>query len=348
VTAPTVVKAGRRDGPREETSLLAFVSILLLHRRVIITCGLAGTALFGAMAATSAERYVSRASFVVRGNNSPVEVPGGNAALRAFAQSSEFSQSVNFYSDLPKAKSIALPVAEKTYTTADGQKKTLAQIYEIEETDPRKATTLAAERLIDDVASTIYSRSGVIGMTVKSTDPAVAQQLAVNILAELNAYGGTRRQQQAVEERRFIEKLLADARGRLDRAEEDLAAFQRSNREYEQSPTRRLAFDRLSRNVNMQQQIYTAMQQAYEQARIEEVRDPSALNIVEPPDVPAEPEREAALRRTLLGLVGGLLVGIVIAFLRQRAAESRIERTSGYLRFSEALRSWEEPRIPAG
>ena len=339
MSAPPVIKAGRRDGPREETSLLAFLSILLLHRRIIVTCALGGTALFGALAATSAERFVSRASFVVRGNRAPVEVPGGNAALRAFAQSSEFSQSVNFYSDLVKAKSIALPVAAKTYTTSDGQKKSLAQVYGIEEQDPQKATAMAAERLIEDIGSSIYSRSGVVGMSVKSTDPAVAQQVSVNILAELNAYGGARRQQQAVEERQFIERLLAEARAKLDQAEEELAAFQRSNREFEQSPSRRLAFDRLSRNVYMQQQVYTAMQQGYEQARIEEVRDPSALNIVEPPDLPPEPERAAALRVTLLGLVGGLLVGIVVAFLRQRAAESKSERTTGYLRFSEALRS---------
>ena len=334
-----MIRAGRTDGPREETSLLAFFSILLLHRRLIVTCGLAGTALIGAIAMASAEKYISRASFVVKGSRSPVEVPGGNAALRAFASASEFSQSVNFYSDLVKAKSVTSPVASKTYTTSAGQKQTLAQIYGIEETDPRKATTLASLRLIEDISSNIYSRSGVVGVAVKATDPLVAQQLATNILAEIDAYGGTRRQQQAIEERRFIEQLLAEARGRLDRAEEDLAAFQRNNREYEQSPPLRLAYDRLSRNVFMQQQVYTAMQQGWEQARIEEVRDPSALNVVEPPDLPAEPEREAALRKTLLGLVGGLMLGIVIAFIRQRAAESKASGTTGYLRFSEALRA---------
>jgi uncharacterized protein involved in exopolysaccharide biosynthesis len=334
-----VIRAGRREGPREETSLLAFLSILLLHRRLIVTSALAGTALFGIFAATSAERYISRASFVVKGSRAPIEVPGGSAALRAFAAAGEFSQSVNFYADLVKAKSIVLPVAAKTFTTADGQKKTLPQIYGITHSDPRAAMTIAAERLIDDIASNIYSRSGVVGLAVKATDPLVAQQLAQNILAEVDAYGGAKRQEQAVEERRFIEQLLAEARGKLDRAEEELAAFQRNNVQYAQSPPLRLAYDRLSRNVFMQQQVYIAMQQGYEQARIEEVRDPSAVNVVEPPDLPGEPERAAALRVTLLGLVGGLLVGIVIAFLKQRAAESKAEGTTGYLRFSEALRS---------
>ena len=333
-----MIKAGRREGPREETSLLAFLSILLLHRRLIVTCGLAGTAFFGAIAMASAEKYISRASFVVKGSRSPVEVPGGEAALRAFASRAEFSQSVNFYSDLVKAKSITYPVAAKTYTTSGGQKQTLAQIYGIEETDPRKANVKAGDRLIGDIASSIYSRSGVVGLSVKATDPLVAQQLATNILAEIDAYGGTRRQQEVIEERRFIEQLLNEARARLDRAEDDLAAFQRNNREYNESPPLRLAYDRLTRKVFMQQQVYTAMQQGWEQARIEDVRDPSALNIVEPPDLPGEPEREAALRKTLLGLVAGLMLGIVIAFIKQRASESKASGTTGYLRFSEALR----------
>ncbi len=338
MTAPTVIKAGEREGPREETSLLAFVSILLLHRRVIVLCGLIGTAIVGTITYASAERYISRASFVIRGSRAPVEVPGGAAALRAFASSAEFSQSVNFYSDLARAKSVALPVAAKPYTTSSGQKRSLAQVYEIEEPDQKRAIALAADRLIKDVSSSIYSRSGVVGLAVKSTDPLVAQQLATNIITELDAYGGRRRQEQAVEERAFIQQLLGDARARLAQGEEDLSAFLRNNREYGESPSLRLAFDRLSRRVFLMQQAYIAMEAGYEQARIEEARDPAALNIVEPPDLPAQPERAAALRGTLLGLVSGLLVGIVIAFVKQRVAESRAESTSGYLRFSEALR----------
>ncbi len=338
VTAPTVIKAGEREGPREETSLLAFLSILLLHRRLIVLCGLIGTAIVGTITFSSAERYTSRASFVIRGSRSPVEVPGGAAALRAFVSASEFSQSVNFYSDLVKAKSVALPVAAKSYATSGGLQKSLAEVYGIDEPDQKRAIVLAADRLINDVSSSIYSRSGVVGLAVKSTDPLVAQQLARNIITELDAYGGRRRQEQAVEERAFIQQLGGEARARLDQSEEDLSAFLRNNREYNESPSLKLAFDRLSRRVFMLQQAYIATEAGYEQARIEEARDPAALNIVEPPDLPAQPERAAALRGTLLGLVGGFLVGIVIAFVKQRVAESRAESTSGYLRFSEALR----------
>jgi uncharacterized protein involved in exopolysaccharide biosynthesis len=333
------VRAGRVEGPREETSLLAFLSIILMHRRLIILWALAGTALFGVISAASANLYLSRASFVIRNASTPVQVPGGEAALRAFAQTAEFQQSVNFYSDLVKAKSVLYPIAEKTYVTSTGEKKTLAQVYGIDAKDARTANTLAGDRLISDVSSSIYSRSGVIGVAVHSTDPLVAQQIAGNILIELDSYGSAKRHQQTVAERQFVEQLLREARARLDAAEQSVSTFLRLNREYEGAPQLRLAHDRLTRNVMMEQQIYTALQQSYAQAKIEEVRDPTTLNVVEPPDLPAEPERRTAVRQTLLGLAVGTLVGIVIAFLRQRALETKSAGTSGWLRYSNALKT---------
>ena len=258
--------------------------------------------------------------------------------LRTLTEGAEFSQSVNFYAALVQAKSIAYPVAAKQYKTVTGETKTLAQIYAIEETDPRVAVAKAGDRLIEDVSSSIYSRSGVVGLFVKSSDPLVARQLAQNILTELDAFGGARRHRQRTEERAFVETLLSDARARLARAEEAQSAFLRLNREYENSPTLRLQFERLSRAVQNEQEVYTSLVQTYEQAKIEEERDPTTINIVEPPDMPTQPEREAALREILLGLAAGSLIGIIIAFLKQRAAEVRSFATSGYVRFSDALK----------
>ena len=81
--------------------------------------------------------------------------------LRTLTEGAEFSQSVNFYSDLVRAKSIAYPVAAKPYRTTAGETKTLAQIYGIKEKDPRVANARAGNVLIDNISSSIYSRSGV-------------------------------------------------------------------------------------------------------------------------------------------------------------------------------------------
>ena len=98
------------------------------------------------------------------------------------------------------------------------------------------------------------------------------------------------------------------------------------NREFISAPQLDMEHDRLMREVQMRQQIYTSLAQTLEQARIEEVRAPVLINIVETADLPVEPMNREALRTTLLGLVGGLLVGIVIALIQQRALEKRAFR----------------------
>lgn len=125
----------------------------------------------------------------MKGSRTPAQIPGGFAALSgSIAGAAEFSQSIVFYADLVKAKSILIPVARKTYTTAAGARTTLAFLYGIEEKDSAVAAVRAATRLISDISSTIYSRSGLVGIAIYATDPLVAQQLASNILAELDAY----------------------------------------------------------------------------------------------------------------------------------------------------------------
>ncbi|MEO8192563.1 MAG: GNVR domain-containing protein [Gemmatimonadales bacterium] len=340
-TPPAILSGtGRVEGPREETSLLGFLSIVLAHRRLIALFAFAGMLLFGILAASEANKFLSRASFIVKGSRPPALIPGGVGGLGlSLAAAAEFSTSIIFYSDLVRAKTILVPVARKSYATVDsrGLKAPLAAVFGIKEKNPDVAAALAADQLFRDVSSSIYSRSGVVGIAVQATDPLVAQQIAQNIFTELDAFSRTRRHEQTAQERKFIEGLVDDARVRLARAEQAVSNFLAVNRDYEQSPQLRLENGRLMRDVMMQQQIYTALGQSLEQAKIEESRDPTALSVVEPADLPAEPERREALRKTLLGLAVGLLVGIAAAFVRQRASEVREARTSGFTRYADSV-----------
>jgi uncharacterized protein involved in exopolysaccharide biosynthesis len=326
-SATRVIRAGNAEGPREETSLLAFFSILLVHRSTIAALALAGLVTGGIVASTEADLYVSHAAFIVRGARQQVQLPGGAAALGvtlgAFA---EFSQSVSFYADLARTKGILGKVARKEYSTSEspGVKRPLAKILGIDEPNPDKAATLAAQRIAKNVSYTISSRTGVVGLVVKETDPLVAQQVNANILLEIDRWSREEGHRQAVREREFIEQLVADARSRLAQAEQTAKTFLELNRQYESSPELVLEYARLNRDVMLRQQVYNSLTETYEQARIEEVRNPTLLNIVEPADLPVDPQRRQALRTTLMGLTVGLLAGMVIAVLRQRVAEKSV------------------------
>ena len=237
--APIVPKAGKIEGPREETSLLAFLSIILNHRRLIAVCSVLGMLAFSIFAASQANLYLSRASFIVKGARTPAQLPGGAAALGVtLAAAQDFSQSIVFYSDLVKAKAIILRVAEKSYATVDskGVKRPLYEIFGIKAKSPRAGAVLAAQRLFPVVSSMTYSRSGTVGIAVQASDPLLAQQIATNILYELDQYSKTRRHAQAVDERKFIEGLVSDARVQLARAEDEIGSFLRDNREYQNAP----------------------------------------------------------------------------------------------------------------
>lgn len=336
-----VPHAGNAEGPREETSLLAFLTILLDHRRLIVLSMLIGTAIWGVLAQNQASLYLSRASFIVKGSRAPLQISGGAAALGvSLAAAAEFSQSIIFYGDLVRARTILLPVAERSYETvgSKGVKRPLPEILGIKSATRRGAAILTANYIKPYIASNIYSRSGIVGISVQTIDPLLAQQIAAAVLWELDQYSKSRRFAQAVSERKFIEGLVADARRQLTQAEQTVSNFLEENREYQSSPQLTIEHDRLQRDVVMRQQIYTSLAESLEQARVEEIRNPSALSIVESPDLPADPQTTTALRKTLLGSAVGLFAGIVLAFLLQRLHEKQQVQSEAFRRLITALK----------
>lgn len=319
-----VIRAGNPSGPREETSLLAFLSIILAHRRVIAICALAGTAIFGVLAASQADLYVSKSSFVVKGARAPVAIPGGAAALGiTLSAYADFSQSVSFYADLSRAMNILRIIAAKDYVTEEsgGRRIPLPEAMGIKAQNRVAAIEEAALRLSKSVSYSISSRTGVVRLSVEESDALLAQQINANILTELDTWSKEQGHAQAVLERRFMDQAVADARAKLSQAEQSERSFLELNRLYQSSPQLRLEYNRRFREVEMRQQIYTALAQTLEQARIEEVRRPTLINVIESADLPVEPQRREALRKTLTGLAAGLLVGMVVAVLRQRVNE---------------------------
>lgn len=67
----------------------------------------------------------------------------------------------------------------------------------------------------------------------------------------------------------------------------------------------------------MQQQVFTSLNQAYEQTRIDEVRDSPVITVVERPEVPVLPDRRRLMLKGILALMVGGMLGIFVAFGRE-------------------------------
>ena len=123
------------------------------------------------------------------------------------------------------------------------------------------------------------------------------------------------------------------------------------NRDFS-SPVLDMSNARLQRDVTMKQQLYTSLLQSYDRARIDEARNLAAITLIESPERPPKPERSSAAAMPLLGAITGLLIAIVLAFVRERMAETHAAPTPAFANYTElkrqALRDLRNPLRPLG
>jgi uncharacterized protein involved in exopolysaccharide biosynthesis len=81
--------------------------------------------------------------------------------------------------------------------------------------------------------------------------------------------------------------------------------------------------ERLQRDVNMRQQLYTSLAQALDEARIREVRDTPVISVVETAWGSTRAQPRGRVKRGLMGLVLGFVLGSVLALTSGMMARRR-------------------------
>src|SRR5207244_4476199 len=100
-----------------------------------------------------------------------------------------------------------------------------------------------------------------------------------------------------------LEGRSQEALTELRTAEQAMQDFLVRNRQYQNSPPLQFEASRLQRRIDLTQQVYTNLVQAYEQARVAEVRNTPVLTIIDKPEGSAQP----SVRLRTLGILGVLL-----------------------------------------
>jgi uncharacterized protein involved in exopolysaccharide biosynthesis len=223
-----------------------------------------------------------------------VVVPGGDGV-----------DSPAFFVEFLQSWVVTFAVAESRVRVESGDSMSLVEFLEIEEDDARLAQEKARRWLQRNAVRVGMGReSGTVTIEVRTKDPRVSQSLASAYLAIADSFNVESRQRQANFEREFIERQVAASLDSLRLAEGRLRDFMKLNRQFETSPDLRFEYDRLQRSVLMRQQIYTGLAQAFEQARLGELRDTPMLTVVQGAYLPPTRDR---LRGSVLGVLVLLL-----------------------------------------
>jgi len=122
---------------------------------------------------------------------------------------------------------------------------------------------------------------------------------------------------QASLNREFIEGRQIEVKEQLTEFEDALKVFRERNRSIMESPQLQLEIERLMREVEIQTQVYITLQQQYELARIEEVKETPSVVILDEGKPAVEKEKPKRVSLVIISAIIGQLVSCIYILIRR-------------------------------
>jgi uncharacterized protein involved in exopolysaccharide biosynthesis len=317
-------------------SVTKVVNAVLRRRILLVWLPLSIMALVIILTLLSPPSYTARASFT------PQQADGARSALAGLAAQAGLSvgtvtgaQSPDFYAELIESRELLRSLVTTEYTvslersdwllrkhteTVTGD---LTALLEIEREDPGRAREAAVERIRNLMVVTVSRASGIVTVRVSTPSPSLSAAILGRTLELVQEFNTEARQTQAAAERRFVEERLEETREEMLAADNALQRFLDQNRAFQQSPQLTFEYDRLHREMMRRQQLYASLAQAFEQARIDEVRNTPVVTVIEHPVEPALRDRRMLLIKAFLALIVGLLIAGTFALLGELVTNGR-------------------------
>lgn len=311
----------KRPAPVEEAdqiSITAVARAIRRNRALICLVALAAGSAAGVRAAIRPTSYTASALFKPQAQQYQQQGIAGLASQIGLSLPfGSTGMTPQAYADLAVSQEILRPVAESHFSYRVGRRLvsgTLADLYSPGHAPVPEKRDATVGMLTKQIAPTV-SKTGAVVLKVTTPYPELSQQLAATIIDQIDSLNVRTQQGHATAERAFVEERVAVAEAELRQAEGRLAAFLESNRQYN-TPQLQLDRDRLSRDVTMRQQLYTSLVEAYQRARIDEVRNMPAITVLESAELPYAPDSRRTISMVVLGLALGTVLGLFIAFIR--------------------------------
>jgi Uncharacterized protein involved in exopolysaccharide biosynthesis len=237
------------------------------------------------------------------------------------------SSSPQFYADVLRSREVVEDVLRaKIPAEPVGASRDSIRILDLYE-DSEKPDSIRLDRgvtsLIRESAVSVNPRTSVIELRVTSHSRTGSALVAKQFLSVLNSFNLNRRQSQAGARRRFLAARLREAQDSLNATELALQAFLEGNRQFRSAPGLQARFDRLQRQINGYQEVYSNFRQEFNAARVDEVNDTPVINVI---DTAAVPMHKSSPRRIITAIVGGLLgLFLTVVYLLAKASMRRMQ-----------------------
>ena len=333
----------------DRISVLFLLKALLKHRYAVIGTSLAVAFIVGVVGLMGVRSYTARGSFIPEStdrSSGTAAAIAGQLGINLSGAGGGSAQSPEFYATLVRSRGVLGQVLADTFKLRKPLKKdgasagTLLDILGVGTTNAALRKELGLRWLEERVTAT-PARTGIVRVNVKTTDPELSAYVAQRILEHVDDFNRGKRQTRAAAERGFTQQRVKEAADSLKQAENRLRQFLNSNRQYQNSNDLVFEHDRLERDVVLRQQLYSSLSGAFEDARINEVRDTPVISVLEHPDVPLFPDPRGLPEKVMVGLIAGGMIGFLLALFREMFSKGR---DSGQEDYRDLRQVWDETK----
>lgn len=325
----------------------------VISRWRIITAGIVAVALLAVAAVLLIPPiYTASASFVANTSSpspnlgsamSGLRGVGGIASQLGIGRPTDPSESPKFYTQLIGSRELRTRLLETRFadprTAATGDSVRLIDVLRIKNKDPERRRELALKLLGQSIKSQHDEETNLVLLTVTTEWRHLSAAVANRTLELVTEFNREQRSSRARSKRNFLERRTDLARSELHTTEIRHRTFLEQNRSWKSSPTLVVQEEALRREVDRSADLYLALQQQLEAARIEEVNDAALITVV---DSAVAPRKAAWPRYGVLlvsTLAAGTLVGTMVAGLLVILADWRSRNPASASRLGGTVRS---------
>lgn len=174
------------------------------------------------------------------------------------------------------------------------------------------------------------TKTSVISINVSATEPQFAADLVLAIVEELDEFQQINKNNIIDKKIKFIQERIVKVKNDLENAENELKYFRESNRQMEGSAALLLEQERMTREIEVQKNIFIGLKQQIEITKIEEKGLSSMFQVLQSPEAPLKPNNQGMKITVMISGILGLFLSLIYSFLKNaidnRDSES-IEKT---------------------
>jgi uncharacterized protein involved in exopolysaccharide biosynthesis len=320
-------------------SLLRVSAAIMRHRMLVFGISILALAATATRILLAPRSFTTESSFIPQSSSAESSFSGLAAQFGVALPIGEPGRTPEFYASLITSRQVLGAVVDTPFVLPGRGGVMLVDVYESSGETPELRRDDAIMELEDNLDASVDPTSGTVQIQATAADPVLALMINQRVLALINEFNLHTRQSQAAMERRFTEGRLEEVRGELRAAEDRQQAFLQRNRDYQNSPELLFQAERLGREVDFRQQLYSVLSESYEKAKIDEVRDTPVITVVERPELPVSPDPRGLIKWGLAAMILGFTLGTIIALSREAVARSRNEEQAEFAEFDELWRS---------